>query len=108
MGLAVALDDQGRHAEAEMMHRDTLAVEQRVLGPEHPDTLLTAMSLANALTNQGKHAEAKTMHLETLAVQQHVLGPEHPDTLRTTQHLAACVRSTSAIVTRSQSRGRAS
>ena len=51
------------------MARKVLAVETRVLGPEHPDTLLTARNLALSLTQQGKHAEAEQMggqgqHLE--------------------------------------------
>ena len=51
------------------MGREVLAVETRVLGPEHPDTLLTARNLALSLTQQGKHAEAEQMggqgqHLE--------------------------------------------
>jgi hypothetical protein len=40
------------------MHREVLEVKRRVLGPEHPSTLMTAGNLANSLQHQGKHAEA--------------------------------------------------
>jgi hypothetical protein len=75
------------------MYRETLAVLQRVLGPEHPDTLNTAINLAIALESQGKYGEAETMLRETIAVQERVLESEHPETLNTTNKLAACVRS---------------
>jgi hypothetical protein len=91
--LAIALQSQGRYGEAETLYRETLAVRQRVLGSEHPDTLGTVNNLANALWAQGKYGEAVTMFRETLAARQRVLGREHPDTLNTARNLAACVRS---------------
>jgi hypothetical protein len=44
--LANALIAQGKYGEAETMYRKTLAVQQRVLGSEHPSTLNTANNLA--------------------------------------------------------------
>ena len=46
--LATSLDSQGKHAEAEEMLRAVLAVEKRVLGPEHSATLTTASALLHA------------------------------------------------------------
>jgi hypothetical protein len=40
------------------MFKDVLLVQKRVLGPEHPSTLLTAKILAYLLEIQGKHADA--------------------------------------------------
>ena len=37
--LAQSLSCQGKYDEAEKMQREVLAVKQRVLGAEHPDTL---------------------------------------------------------------------
>jgi len=64
-------------------------VRQRVLGPEHPGTLVTAMNLASALVQQGKYAEAETLYSDVLEAQQRVLGSEHPNTLMTANNLAA-------------------
>jgi tetratricopeptide (TPR) repeat protein len=86
--LANALYAQGRYGEAETMYRETLAVRQRVLGSEHPETLQTANDLAIALYAQGKYGEAEPMHRETLAVRQRVLGSEHPEMLNTAYNLA--------------------
>jgi hypothetical protein len=44
--LAGALTAQGKYDEAETMYRETLAARQRVLGSEHPETLMTANNLA--------------------------------------------------------------
>ena len=43
-GLAIALRSAGRYAEAAEMHRTTLEARRRVLGEEHPETLLGSMN----------------------------------------------------------------
>ena len=56
-------------------------VTTKVLGPEHPDTLITMSNLAVVLNRQGKYKEAELMNRQTLARREKVLGPEYPDTL---------------------------
>ena len=68
--LASSLFHQGKHAEAEEMRREVLAVRKRVLGAEHPSTLQTAHNLAISLSHQGKHAEAEEVLREVLAVRK--------------------------------------
>ena len=46
--LASTLSSQGKHAEAEEMLREVLAVRKRVLGAEHPDTLAAASDMLQA------------------------------------------------------------
>ena len=46
----------GKHGEAEQLHRKVLKARQRVLGPEHPDTLASQNNLATVLQAQGKHS----------------------------------------------------
>jgi hypothetical protein len=53
--LANSLSRQGRHAEAETMQREVLAVRKRVLGEEHPDTPTTGANLADFQEHQGFH-----------------------------------------------------
>jgi hypothetical protein len=78
VNLATSLSSQGKYDEAEKMQREVLAVDQRVLGAEHPDTLSTAGNLAQSLSRQGKYDEAVAMQREVLAVKQRVLGPSIP------------------------------
>jgi tetratricopeptide (TPR) repeat protein len=86
--MADALNSQGKFTEAQTLYREMLEVLQRVLGPEHPETLNTAGNLANTLNAQGKYAEAETMYHEVLLIKRRVLGPEYPDTLATAGNLA--------------------
>jgi hypothetical protein len=44
----------GKHAKAEEVHRKVLEARQRVLGPEHQDTLRSMNNLASVLQDQGK------------------------------------------------------
>ena len=64
--LALSLRLQGKYAEAEAMHRQTLKLMETVLGKDHPDTLTSMNNLAIALEKQGKCAEAKVMHKRAL------------------------------------------
>jgi len=88
MNLGNALNDQGKAAEAEQMHRQVLEVRERVLGKEHPGTLASMVNLGNALHNQGKYAEAEQMYRQVLEAKERVLGKEHPDTLASMMNLA--------------------
>lgn len=90
--LANALDDQGKHAEAEAEYRTVLAIYERVQRAEHPDTLGTRSNLANQLGAQGKHAEAEAEHRAVFAIRERVLGAEHPDTLVSRNNLASELR----------------
>ena len=68
-----------------------LADRERVLGPDHPDTLASRDNLA-AYQAAGRLGEAIPLHERTLADRERVLGPDHPDTLTTRNNLAAAYR----------------
>ncbi|WP_440106500.1 tetratricopeptide repeat protein [Streptosporangium sp. H16] len=53
---------------------------ERLLGADHPDTLLSRNNLANAYMAAGRVAEAITVHEATLADCERVLGADHPGT----------------------------
>jgi hypothetical protein len=79
----------GRAAEAIGLHERTLADRERVLGPDHPDTLQSRNNLATAYQDAGRAAEAIPLHERTLADLERVLGPDHPNTLQSRDNLAA-------------------
>ena len=81
INLGTSLDRQGQHAEAAAMFREVHGVQQRMLGPEHPDTVSTAMYIAKGLRIQGEHAAAAALFREAHEVQTRLLGPEHENTL---------------------------
>jgi tetratricopeptide (TPR) repeat protein len=83
----------GQFWEAEPLWNSVLAICERVLGPEHPDTLSSLNSLAELYRNQGKYELAAPLFQRALATYERVLGPEHPDTLGTVNNLAVLYRS---------------
>ncbi|KAK1656895.1 hypothetical protein BDP55DRAFT_596875 [Colletotrichum godetiae] len=83
----------GKYGQAEQMHRQTLELSVKVLGPENPDTLISMDNLALVLRSQGKYDEAEQIHRQTLELSVKVLGPENPDTLISMDNLARVLRS---------------
>jgi len=59
-----------------------------VLGPEHPDTLVSVNNLACLLSSRGDHVGAQPLYERALEASERVLGPEHPDTLISVSGLA--------------------
>lgn len=50
---------EGKYDEAEPIHRQTLALMEKVMGKEHPDTLTSMNNLAGLQNSQGKYNEAE-------------------------------------------------
>jgi tetratricopeptide (TPR) repeat protein len=71
----------GRYEAATFTHMQLLERRVKVLGKEHPETLVSMNEVGVALDGQGKHVEAEQMHRKTLALNEKVLGREHPSTL---------------------------
>jgi transcriptional activator/tetratricopeptide repeat protein len=76
--LSNAGDQQAARALAHELHERW----QRVLGPDHPDTLTAASSLTVALIYLGEHEQAHVVGEDALHRARRVLGPDHPVTLR--------------------------
>ena len=84
------LNDLGDSAaQAIAVGEPLLADRERVLGPDHPDTLASRNNLTEAYRDAGRAAEAIPLHERTLADRERVLGPDHPDTLNSRSNLAA-------------------
>jgi tetratricopeptide (TPR) repeat protein len=80
------LDDRGHYEQAEPLLQQALTTYERVLGPEHPDTLSTVNNLAILYRRQGKYEQAEPLYQRALTTKERVLGPEHPDTVRTREN----------------------
>jgi hypothetical protein len=79
--IAQYLDARGRYRDAEMLVLPALANLEKLLGPEHLDTLRTASVLANVFEAQGHYNKAEILLVRGLAVREKLLGPYHLDTL---------------------------
>jgi hypothetical protein len=78
--LATIYHTQGRWKEAEELQLKQLEISQRVLGDEHPDTLISMNNLAFTFKEQDRVEEAMALLEDCTRMGRRVLGPDHPDT----------------------------
>lgn len=86
--LAQLYVDRGKYPEAEQLYGEALAAAHRVLGDEHPATLIVSSNLAQLYQTEGKFAPAEALQRKVFEIQNRVLGPAHPDTLTALGNLA--------------------
>jgi tetratricopeptide (TPR) repeat protein len=86
--LGVSFGDLGEAQIAAEQFQRARTLYSQHLGPDHPDTLASMMSLANSYHDLGRHAEALKLNEETLTRRTAKLGPDHPDTLSSMLNLA--------------------
>ena len=79
----------GDWKHAEQLEVQVLEMRKKVLGSEHPDTLMSMSNLSGIYANQGKLNEAKQLQDQVLDMRRKVLGAEHPDTLESMADLAS-------------------
>ncbi|MEU7570535.1 FxSxx-COOH system tetratricopeptide repeat protein [Micromonospora sp. NPDC049240] len=85
---ARALRSAGDVARALALFEQLVTERERILGPDHPDTLTSRNDLATAYVSVDRTAEAIPLHEQTLADRERVLGPDHPSTLMSRNNLA--------------------
>src|SRR6266700_1609850 len=73
---------RGQYREAEPLRTRYLAICERVLGTEHPDTLGALNNLAILYWKQGKYEQAEPLYRRALATFERVLGANHPTTIK--------------------------
>ncbi|WP_157181990.1 tetratricopeptide repeat protein, partial [Nocardia testacea] len=91
------LSGQGLHTSAVHHLYHALAHCERILGPEHPNTLTSRNNLALAYEAAGRVGEAVPLLERTLTDRQRILGTDHPDTLSSRSNLALAYRAAGRI-----------
>jgi hypothetical protein len=66
-------------------------VQNRVLGPEHPETLNTIANLTSLAAEMGNAIGAQELYASVLAIRARTLGHEHPDTFQIRAALAIAI-----------------
>ena len=77
VGLGGLASDRGDHHLAEAYARETMELQRRVLGPDHPMITDPMGVLADELYYQRRYAEAEALIREALAITERTVGPEH-------------------------------
>ena len=82
------LRERGQYAEAEPLYRRALAIVEKAVGPEHPNTAASLNNLAALYDSQGRYDEAEPLYRRALAIREKARGPEHPNTAASLNNLA--------------------
>ncbi len=91
--VAVGLLDQ-----AQQQQNEALAIRCRILGNDHPSTLVSMRGQGNVLHARGLLRDAEACYRETLQAQRRVLGDEHRETLTTIGNLGYLLTSQGSTV----------
>lgn len=75
--------------QAITLFKKNLADSERILGPDHPGTLVSRNNLALAYQDAGKLEKAINLFKQTLADSERILGSDHPNTLTSRGNLAS-------------------
>jgi tetratricopeptide (TPR) repeat protein len=84
----------GAYAKAKPLCQRALVINEKVLGPEHPETATSLNNLAGLYDATGAYAVAEPLYRRALAIREKALGPEHPDTANSLSNLADLYRVT--------------
>jgi non-specific serine/threonine protein kinase/serine/threonine-protein kinase len=71
--------DMGRLDDAARVHERSLAIKEKVNGPDHYFLSQSLSNLANVYMEQKKYDLAESMHRRALAIKKHALEPDHPE-----------------------------
>jgi tetratricopeptide (TPR) repeat protein len=86
--LGLMLKDHGDFDESEKLLKESLAMEQRLVGDRHAQTALYLNNLATVLQLRGDLAGAESTFRRALGIQRALLGDTHPDVASTLNNLA--------------------
>lgn len=85
---ALALLEEGKYGEALPLAKRMLDIQEKLLGPKHPDVASSLDVLATLYRLNGDYARAERLHLRALGIREKVLGPEHPNVAQSLGNLA--------------------
>jgi tetratricopeptide (TPR) repeat protein/transcriptional regulator with XRE-family HTH domain len=81
------LYDHGLYSITKPLFQRALAIYERELGANHPDTARSLNNLAALYYAQGKYTEAEPLYQRALAIREQELGANHPATATSLNNL---------------------
>ena len=90
--LAELYRNSGRYTETEPLYKRALAIQEKALGPDHPDVAQTLNKLALLYDNEGRYADAEPLYKRALTIVEKAFGPDHPNVATTLANLAELYR----------------
>ena len=86
---ALVLEENGDFNSAEQLKVQVMDMRNKLLGAEHPETLVSMEDLARTYQDQGRWNEAEKLLIQVMDKSKELLGAEHPDTITTMGSLAS-------------------
>jgi len=83
---------EGKYVEAAAIWQQILEIDEKEIGPDHPDFATSLNNLAVLLNAQGQYVEAERLHRRSLAIREKTLGPDHPTVATSLNNLAMLLR----------------
>jgi len=80
------------YSDARRLLERALAIREKALGSEHPNTATSLNNLALLLPDQGDLAGARPIYERALGIDEKALGPEHPGTATDLNNLAILLK----------------
>ena len=90
--LALLYKAQDRYADAELLYKRALEIDEKTLGAEDPDVTASLNNLAGVYRDQARYAEAEPLYKRALAILEKELGEEHLDVAASLNNLAGVYR----------------
>ena len=90
--IAFVYHAQGDYSQTLVFYQKDLAIREKVLGKEHPDTATTYNDLAGVYYAKGDYPQALVFYEKSLVIREKVLGKELPDTATTYNNIAGVYR----------------
>lgn len=79
---------QGKFAEAVVLALQSLEINERALGPEHPRIAVSLNNLALLYQVQSRYADAEPLYKRSLEINETTFGPDHPQVALSLGNLA--------------------
>lgn len=92
------LSQFGNYESSLVCTQKALAISEKQLGPNHPDTAQSLNNFGGLLQAMGDLARARPFYERALAIREKALGSDHPDTAQTLNNLGALLHSLGDMV----------
>jgi tetratricopeptide (TPR) repeat protein len=90
--LADLLQEKGDYEASEPMYQRALAINEKMLGSNHPTTAVSLNKLAKLYSDKGDREAAEPLYRRALSICESTLGPNHPDTAKSLNNLARLLK----------------
>lgn len=91
--IGLYLNARAEYMQAKSMHERALAIDEAVLGPNHPHVAIRLNNLGGVLESQGDLAGAKALYERALAIGEAAFGSNHPQVATFANNLGLVLRS---------------